>query len=517
MSNLSKLAWNEVDWKNIESRVFRLQRRIYKAKTEQKIDVVYYLQKKIIHGLNGKFLSIRKACKNLNIRIAKKLILHIPQKKIVLLYALNLQKQKFKETSFANSKKVLTFFETKKYEIQSEATEFLIKLALEPEWSRYFEINSMGHNLGQSYQDSVENVFSELKIEYVFHKEVFQNYKIFNKKRFLKKLNTIKIIEIKISKFLNCNTILEFRKKEAFFYNDFIFEPQQKSILAPLLCNIALTGLENYLTGFLHYYNSILNTKIKYFRYLNEILLIAENYSIISKAKIACVNYLNKVGSEPNIKSFNVLKMIEGLTFLGFQLLVLKKNGFLYKKISISKESKKLLLYKTRFIIQKNKSCSSYQLINKLTPIILQWGYYFQHCECHADFLQMDNRILNQLRAWVFRRKAKGKNRSFLKETYFPSSKTFKYKNVTYENNWVLCGELKIPNKKNIKNFLPKLIWLQERNYLVIKNNYSIYNGNYLYWYKRLCNLEFEQKFLLRKKFLFENKIEIYNLFTTLK
>ena len=175
------------------------------------------------------------------------------------------------------------------------------------------------------------------------------------------------------------------------------------------------------------------------------------------------------------------------------------------------------MLYKTRFIIQKNKSSSSYQLINKLTPIVLDWGHYFQYCECHADFLQMDDKILNQLRAWVFRRKAKGKNRSFLKENYFPSNKIFRYKKVIYENNWVLCGELKIPNKKSIRNFLPKLIWLQEKNYLIIKNNYSIYNGNYLYWYKRLCNLELEQKFLLRKKFLFENKIEIYNLFATLK
>jgi hypothetical protein len=111
----------------------------------------------------------------------------------------------------------------------------------------------------------------------------------------------------------------------------------------------------------------------------------------------------------------------------------------------------------------------------------------------------------------------KGKSRSFLKENYFPSNKTFKYKKITYENDWVLCGELKVPNKKSIKNFLPKLIWIKEKNYLVIKNNYSIYNGNYLYWYKRLCNLEFEQKFLLKKKFLFENKVEIYNLFATLK
>jgi hypothetical protein len=81
MSNLSKLAWNEVDWKNIESRVFRIQRRIYKAKTEQKIDAIYYLQKKIIHGLNGKLLSIRNACKNRDIRIIKKNNSLSPEKK----------------------------------------------------------------------------------------------------------------------------------------------------------------------------------------------------------------------------------------------------------------------------------------------------------------------------------------------------------------------------------------------------------------------------------------------------
>jgi hypothetical protein len=246
-------------------------------------------------------------------------------------------------------------------------------------------------------------------------------------------------------------------------------------------------------------------------------LLITKDFAIITQAKLVCENYLNKMGLESVKEKIEVFKTTGGIDFLGFQLVVLKKKNLLYKKISISKASKKLLLYKTRFIIQKNKSSSSYQLINKLTPIILQWGNYFQYCACEVDFLQMDQRILNQLRAWVFRRKAKGKSRSFLKENYFPSNKTFKYKKITYENDWVLCGELKVPNKKSIKNFLPKLIWIKEKNYLVIKNNYSIYNGNYLYWYKRLCNLEFEQKFLLKKKFLFENKVEIYNLFATLK
>lgn len=203
----------------------------------------------------------------------------------------------------------------------------------------------------------------------------------------------------------------------------------------------------------------------------------------------------------------------DGINFLGFQLRILKKNNNFYKKISISKESKKLLLARTRFIIQKNKAISSYFLITKLKPILLCWGKYFQYCECTEDFAQMDSRILNQLRAWVFRRKAQGKNRNFLKEKYFPNETIFTYQGSNYKNNWVLSGEIKTLGKDN-HNFLPKLYWIKKQKYLSVKNNYSIYNGNYAYWSKRLKKLEVEQKLLLQTGFIIEGKIEIYNLFT---
>jgi RNA-directed DNA polymerase len=244
-------------------------------------------------------------------------------------------------------------FETKKNEIKNEATEFLIKLALEPEWSRSFEIHSMGHHLGHSYQDTIENIFSGLKIEYVFHKKLFQNNNLFNKKRFLKKLNTIKIIEIQIFKYINSNKLLNFRRKKAFFYNDFIFEPKQKSILAPLLCDITLTGLENYLNGFIHYSSSDLNSKVKYFRYLDEILLIADNFSIINQAKFVCENYLNKIGSDSIKKSTEVFKTTKGLNFLGFQLLVLKKKIFYIRKYQYLKKAKNFCYIKLDLLFKK--------------------------------------------------------------------------------------------------------------------------------------------------------------------
>jgi hypothetical protein len=160
---------------------------------------------------------------------------------------------------------------------------------------------------------------------------------------------------------------------------------------------------------------------------------------------------------------------------------------------------------------------SAYALIKKLTPCVVFWGKYFQYCRCRESFLQLDNRILNQLRAWVFRRKAAGKNRAFLKEKYFPSNKIFTYEEVKHQNNWILSGEAKIFSNENIKNFLPKLAWIKQKKYVPVKNKNSVYNGDYFYWSNRLRNLEKDQRSLLEKKFLLEGKIEIYNFFIKLK
>jgi hypothetical protein len=113
----------------------------------------------------------------------------------------------------------------------------------------------------------------------------------------------------------------------------------------------------------------------------------------------------------------------------------------------------------------------------------------------------------------VFRRKAAGKNRTFLKEKYFPSKKIFTYENIRHKDSWVLSGEKISFNNFRIRNFLLKLYWIKKKKYIAVKNNNSIYSGNYLYWSTRLRNLEHDQQLLLQKQFLLEGKIEIYNYF----
>lgn len=239
MSNISKLEWNKVDWKKIESRVFRIQRRIYKAKTEKKVNAIHYLQKKIINSIEAKIIAIREANKLKKSYWIKKIYFNTRKKKVKLAYQLKLKKNPKLENVIKES--IMS--------IKDEAAQFLIKLSLEPEWAPMLEPNSMGHQLGQSYQDTIENIISnqEFHIKYIFQTYLFEGPQYFNRQRFLKKLNSIKIIEIQIKKWINLQYINEFEKKKIYSYNDLEVEKIYKNPITQLISDIAFNGLETYL------------------------------------------------------------------------------------------------------------------------------------------------------------------------------------------------------------------------------------------------------------------------------
>ena len=53
-------SWNDIQWRDIERKVFRLQLRIFKASANQEFDKMYKLQKLLISSTSAKYLSVRK-------------------------------------------------------------------------------------------------------------------------------------------------------------------------------------------------------------------------------------------------------------------------------------------------------------------------------------------------------------------------------------------------------------------------------------------------------------------------
>ena len=59
-SQLNTVAWNEVNWRQVQTTVFKLQRRIYQASLSGNVRQMRKLQKTLLKSYYAKLLAVRK-------------------------------------------------------------------------------------------------------------------------------------------------------------------------------------------------------------------------------------------------------------------------------------------------------------------------------------------------------------------------------------------------------------------------------------------------------------------------
>ena len=502
---MSKLAWNEINWTLVQKRISRQQRRIYKASMEGNKAKIHAIQRRIIASLDAKLLAVRLVTikKNGHKQANSNLIKTISNdQKIKLAYQLNLNGKTsyIKKTDILKSKKS----ESNLLEImilEDRAKQMLAKLALEPEWEAIFEPNSYGFRPGRSYNDSIHKISLLLKgkSQYILSVNLQKSFEQIKQDKLLKKLSTFPLMEDQIKAWLKANILIEYLKRPKEIFQS-LKDISQNYIISPLLINIALHGLNCYVQNWydnfwsLEKEKSIQNTKtdkkskIGFSRYVNDFIITTSKQIEIQSIKKVVKDWMyNEIGLILSKEETNVINSKDGFEFLGFQIISIQKKSIKAYKVKIypSKTSKLKIIKRIRNIIQKNKSISSYQLINLLSNQIVNWAYYFQYSECNKDFSKIDFIIFNQVRAWVFRRKSKGlRSRTKLKLKYFPEGKSYRFREKTYKNNWILTGKTVIKGKKK-ENFLPKMLWVGSSKYMPIEENKSPFDGDHIYWCNR--------------------------------
>lgn len=504
MSNLNKLAWNEINWTLVQQRNFRIQRRIYKAKQKDKMDLVHHLQIKLINSLDAKLLSVRQVTtlnKGKNTAGYDKTIYKTPREKLKLALNLNID---------GKSDKILRVFIPKPGTnearplgiptLKDRAKQNLVKLALEPEWEAVFEPGSYGFRPGRTCHDAIENIFTSCrsKPKFVLEADISKCFYQIDHKSLLNKINSPLKISNQINAWLKADIMTNFSNRNKIDLNTDSGTPQG-GIISPLLANIALHGLGTHLKE--QYANSIYPNKrqgkiqrakeLGFIRYADDFVVISPNIEALEEAKINCEKWLETIGLKLNLNKTKIKPTSQGFNFLGFHIILIKRNDKYRCKIHISSKSKKQLISKCSFLLKKNKASSSYSLIKQLSPVIIGWGNYFQYCECSEEFQSMDNRIFGLLRSWVFRRKAQGLNRTSIKEKYFPSGKDYVYNSIVHKDNWVLNGKSKAKDGKILTTYLPKLSWISSKKFVKVQNIASIYDGNHIYWSLRLERYSF--------------------------
>jgi RNA-directed DNA polymerase len=152
--------WDDIPWRSIERKVFKLQKRIYQAAQHGNKVAVRRLQKLLLSSWYAKCLAVRKVTQENKGKktagVDGKLALS-PKHRMRLVHTLSL---KAKSTPVrpvwipkpgSDEKRPLGI-----PTIENRAQQALAKMALEPEWEARFEPNSYGFRPGRSAHDAIE-------------------------------------------------------------------------------------------------------------------------------------------------------------------------------------------------------------------------------------------------------------------------------------------------------------------------------------------------------------------------
>nr|YP_010338056.1 putative reverse transcriptase/maturase [Erythrolobus coxiae]UNJ17641.1 putative reverse transcriptase/maturase [Erythrolobus coxiae] len=478
MSKQNQLAWDDIDWFLSNQRVRRYQHRIFKATYMRKGSLVHKLQMKLVNSLDAKFVSVqnvvhggntenKKVDINLKIRVS-----HAQRQKIA--YSLKLDGK-------VDSGQCVSIINLKKQDkssllmlkVRDLAKQYLVLLALEPEWEAKCELNSYGFRNNRCVQDAIQAIFTNLSHteKYVLNADMHTYVKHIDHNVLLAKLNVFPQMKNQIRSWLKNGILENYIDYPKSIFTKVLSMPHV-GVITPFLVNVAFHGLDIHLkTWYIEtqLQSSLnissqkgeqINYDIALIRYTNNFVIISGDLEIINAAYHEIEIWLQTMGLESNLNEKIIKSSNEGFNFLGFHIITLRRNRQHRVKIHISKASKKALITTIGILSRSNRSVSAYKFIGIIRPLIVAWGSYFKDCECSEDFHQVDYRIFGVLRAWVFRRKSKGLNsRSQIKQKYFPSNKTYIFQGKKHKDNWILYGQT-IEHGKKVESFLPKLTWI---------------------------------------------------------
>lgn len=493
--------WNEVDWRKLERRVFKLQKRIYQASNRDDVKLVRRLQKLLMNSWSAKTIAVRRVTqdnqgrKTAGVDGVKSLT---PTQRLTLVSKITLG-AKVKPTRRVWIPKPRT--EEKRPlgipTINDRALQALVKLALEPEWESRFEPNSYGFRPGRSAHDAIEAIFSAInkKPKFVLDADISKCFDRINHSKLLSKLNTFPTLRRQIRAWLKAGVM---DGKKMFPTNE---GTPQGGILSPLLANVALHGMEELIMGIAPSIDMkrpngkqiSVRDKLKsisLIRYADDFVVLHEQIEVIHLCKDAIEEWLNESGlalKPSKTKIAHTLNKHEdkesGFNFLGFNIRQFpvgkyqsgckSRGGLLGYKTIIrpSKESQKRHYYQVAEVI--NKSLGIYQatLIKKLNPIIRGWCNYYSTVVSKKVFSKIWHLVVFKLQKWG-KHRHRNKGRKWITNKYFHLIGGDKWTFATREDKNPLI--LRKYSETEIKRFVK------------VKGNKSPYDGDWLYWCKRM-------------------------------
>lgn len=489
MSNASlktTTEWNTINWRKLERKVFKLQKRIYRASQRDDIKAVRRLQKTLTRSYNAKLLATRRVTQD---NQGKKtagvdgIKLIPPHQRFLLANSLKIT-GKSKPTRRVwipkpgkDQKRPLGIPTMK-----DRATQALVKMALEPEWEARFEPNSYGFRPGRSCHDAIQQLFMELKNthKYALDADITKCFDQINHEKLLQKINTYPSLKKQIKAWLKSGVL------ENGTFEETASGTPQGGVISPLLANIALHGMEEYIRGITGH--KVYQKQPHLIRYADDFVILHKEIEVVMKCKEAIQEWLEPIGLKLNQTKTRICNTLSthdgeapGFDFLGFNIrhyptdrrnaIKLNTGRILEYTLSIrpSKEKVKQHSRKLLEIVRKHGNVPQETLIIKLNPVIKGWCNYYSTVVSKKTFSKCDNSMWHKLRRWGKKRHP-NKTMKWVLNKYWHKSGSRKYVFSYHERN--LTNHASTPIKRFVK----------------VQGSRSPYDGDWVYWGKRMSN-----------------------------
>jgi RNA-directed DNA polymerase len=490
-------TWSDIDWKTIERKVFKLQKRIYRASKSGNVKLVHKLQRLLTKSYYARLLATRRVTQDnqgkrtQGVDGVKSLN---PKQRLEMVNKLKItgkakpSRRVWIPKSGTGEKRPLSI-----PVMYDRCLQALVKLALEPQWEAIFEPNSYGFRPGRSPHDAIGAIFLAIryKPKYVLDADIAKCFDKINHNKLLDKINTYPRLRQQIKAWLK-NGVLD----NGVFHDTNEGTPQG-GVVSPLLANIALHGMEERVKA---YARTLKGTKKKneenlsLIRYADDFVIMHHDLNVVLECQEIIKEWLSEIGLElkpSKTKITHTLNEYEGnvgFDFLGFNI----KQFPVGKDNSGKSTNKKLLGFKTIIraskdkinlhtkkigdTIHKMRTVTQQALITKLNPIIRGWCNYYKSVVCKEIFSNCDNNTYLQLKRWAERRHP-NKSKNWVAKKYWKSKVN---PETGIRRKWVFA------TRDDNGYSLLSHASIAQQDHIKVKGDKSPFDGDLVYWSSRM-------------------------------
>jgi RNA-directed DNA polymerase len=436
--------WRKVPWNKFDKQIRKIQERIYDASNRDDLKRVRALQKVLVGLTSAKFLAVRRLSQDNRGKrsaVVDGIASLTPTQRMELVNELEIDGKadpiRRVYIPRPDGRQRPLGIPTMK----DRAKQFLLLMALEPEWETRFEPNSYGFRPGRSCQDARAAICQTLKqkAKYVYDADIEQCFPSIAHEPLLNKVNTIPRFRKQIRAWLKAGITFEGKTEPT----------PQGGPISPLLANIALHGLENHVSKCLAMWSkkgelpkgSTASNGLTV-RYADDFVILYPHVEVLERVVAEVEKWLIPQGLKISKQKSTIRHTLykyngnnAGFSFLGFYFSH-KECGVGKTTWVANKYTRKPLRYylrqtpdkdrvqrhidNIRDIVKRMEKRPQEELIATLNPIIRGWTNYYAFTDNKETFRYCDKRMFWRLYRYACNRH-KSKGKKWIAQKYFRS------------------------------------------------------------------------------------------------